>query len=1127
MKKRPLPIFWPHSPAPYKTLLLSILSVYFGLVGRVDGVSDPAKPWVFWYWMEAAVTRAGIAADLEAMAEAGLGGAYLMPIKGKAEPPHISEPVEQLSPRFWEMVHFAMEEADRRGLSIAMHACDGFAVAGGPWVTPDQSMQELVWSRIEVEGGNPLTVHLPQPLTRENHYQDIAVYAIPQLAGAGRNSHSLQASARGSDDDASLARLLNPENTERYRADEPGWIEIEFPEAIDCRSVRIQPEGNNFQAMRLQLWASTDGEQFEKVMQLTPPRHGWQDSGSLTWSVPETRARFFRLVYDPEGSEPGAEDLDFAKWRPVLKLLHIELSEEPKVSQFEGKSGRVWRIAKATTADELPDAYCIPVDAIKDLTKTMNPDGTLQVNLPAGPWTLLRMGHTSTGKTNYIGGNGKGLEIDKFSEAAARLQFRHWFGEAIEQAGEDLAGRVLKVFHVDSWECGSQNWSPHFREDFTKRRGYDPLPFLPLVAGIPIENASTSEQFLHDLRLTISELMNERFFGTLHELASEAGCLFSAESVAPTMVADSLRHFGTVDLPMGEFWLRSPTHDKPNDIHDAISGGHIYGKRIIQAEAFTQLRMAWDEHPGMLKALGDWHFALGINRFVFHVFTHNPWIDREPGMTLSGVGLYFQRNQIWWPGVGAWMEYLQRCQRWLQKGVPVTDVAVFTGEDVPSRSLLPESLTHSLPGLMDPKTITAEEERLLNAGQPFRELPMGVRASANIRDAMNWVDPLNGYRYDSINRDALLRLAEAKDGRLELPGGASYGVLVIPGSRRGAPNAAQLSLEVMEKLISLMDAGVNIIFTEKPEARPLINGNAAAQERLERALARLLAMPAKPWQERSLDRIGIAPDLKISGAKGPGIAWAHRREADGRDIYFLSNQSIEEETVQLSFRVLGKVPLILNPIQGDDLHLPEFAAAERTELEMTLEGHGSRIVIFEASDAIEKTTLSRRTDPVERGDIHIKGPWRVEFESWRGGPAVPIESDILFDWSQSANSSLRGYSGKAIYTTRFNWTDKEMASVRICLGELHNLAVVFLNGVNVGTSWVPEQKLDISSALREGENTLRIEVFNTWANRLIADYAAPEDQRYTFTTAPYRLGDAEPLPAGLLGPVFIQYPLSQ
>ena len=335
-----------------------------------------------------------------------------------------------------------------------------------------------------------------------------------------------------------------------------------------------------------------------------------------------------------------------------------------------------------------------------------------------------------------------------------------------------MARRVLKYMHVDSWECGSQNWSDSFAKEFRTRRGYDLLPYLPLLAGIPMESAGRSEEILRDVRTTIAELVVDVFYQVLSDCAKEYDCQFSAECVAPTMVSDGLLHYQKVDLPMGEFWLNSPTHDKPNDMLDAISGAHIYGKNIIQAEGFTEVRGTWDEYPAMLKALLDRNYALGINRLFYHVYVHNPWLDRQPGMTLDGIGLFFQRNQTWWDkGAKAFSEYATRCQSLLQYGHPVTDIAVFTGEEVPRRSVLPERLVSSLPGLFGTERIESERIRLANEGQPLRVRPVGVTHSANMADPEKWVNPLRGYAYDSFNKDALLRLAKAENGRMKLAEG--------------------------------------------------------------------------------------------------------------------------------------------------------------------------------------------------------------------------------------------------------------------------------------------------------------------------------------------------------------------
>ncbi|HEX2851720.1 MAG TPA: glycosyl hydrolase [Opitutaceae bacterium] len=1048
-----------------------------------------ARPWVFWYWMQASVSRAGITADLEAMKEAGVGGAYLMPIKDAATPPHIDPPIAQLSPAWWEMVRHAMSEADRLGLKLAMHASDGFAVAGGPWITPELSMQKVVWSETRVAGGQRVVVPLPAPAANEGYYRDVAVFAFPTPAGDIGSTRNITPRVTTSRTTVVAQYLAEPDNKETFRSEDPCWIQYEFAEPFTCRSIKIRNAPTNAQGDRFHIDASDDGTHFRPVTQLEPPRHGWQNGDAdATHAIEPTTARFFRFNWEKTGTEPGAEDLDSAKWRPILKVQGIELSSTPRLHQFEGKTGAVWRVSPVTTAAQLPDALCVSPDKIVTLTGRLDAQGRLQWDAPAGEWTILRMGHTSTGHRNETGGAGRGLECDKFNPVAVRLQFDRWYGEAIRQAGPELAGRVLKVFHVDSWECGSQNWSPVFREEFTRRRGYDPLPWLPAMAGVAIKSAAESEKFLHDVRATISELMVDNFFGTLAGLAKAQGCTFSAECTAPTMTGDALAHFAAVDVPMGEFWLRSPTHDKPNDMLDAISGAHIYGKPLVQAEAFTELRMAWDEHPGMLKALGDRNYALGINRFVYHVFAHNPWLDRRPGMTLDGVGLYFQRDQTWWKTGRAWVDYTTRCQALLQRGTPVVDVAVFTGEEIPSRAVRPEQLVVPLPGVVGAAAVAREAKRLANKNEPVRELPDGVMHSANLVDPADWIDPLRGYAYDSINRDALLRLATVRNGRIELPGGASYGALVIRDKN--------LSPEMSGKVNALTAAGAKVI--------------------------------RGVFREESFESLGIARDFtaaEINGTRAEGIAWTHRTAPEG-EIYFVSNQQASSRELAISLRTTGRVPELWNAVTGEIRRTLEWRVEDgRTILPVRLEASGSVFVVLrEAAGNSPAGNATGKNWREFKPGRQLDGAWQVMFEPINGRPVQPIVFDELEDWGKRSEAAIHFYSGTAVYEKTFTWraaaeNGKSAARIWLDLGRVANLAEVSVNGTACGIVWTPPYRVDVTSALRSGENRLRVAVTNTWANRLIGDRELPVEQRVTRTTAPDRLQDRPLLEAGLRGPV--------
>ena len=1096
---------------------------------------EAARPWVFWYWMEASVSREGIRADLEAMAEAGIAGAYLMPVKGPADPP-LMDPVVQLSPEWWEMVKYSFAEADRLGLKLTLHACDGFAVAGGPWITPPLSMQKVVWTETRVRGGNRLQIRLPQPETIAGYYRDIALYAIPAPAGAGVTTETTKPRVTTSNPGEAADFLTDPDADEAFRAREsPAWIEYAFEEPFLVRSIEIVPGGTNFQAKRLLLEASDDGEIFYPVREMQPPRHGWQDGDApLTYSIPTTKARYFRFTYDPAGSEPGAEDLDSAKWRPRLSVKTITLSGTPRISQYEGKSGLVWRISPAAAGRDLPDFLCIDRSRMDNLSSLMRADGSLEWEAPEGDWILLRMGHTSTGKENYIGGGGRGLEADKLNPEAVTLQYDQWFGEAIRQIGPGLAERVLHGFHVDSWECGSQNWSPVFRQAFIEQHGYEPLEWLPAMAGWPLDSAGDSETFLRDVRETISSLLQESFFGTLKDLVEAEGCVFSAESVAPTMLSDGMLHYGEVDLPMGEFWLRSPTHDKPSDILDAIHGGHVYGRRIIQAEAFTQLRMAWDEHPGNLKALGDRNLARGINRFVFHVFTHNPWLDRVPGMTLDGVGLYFQRDQVWWEPGRAWMDYLARCQALLQTGIHRADIAVYTGDGLPRRAVLPDRLIGVLPGLIGEDRVEAVLRRLANEGWAEREEPAGVHFSANMEDPADWNDPLRGYAYDSVNQDALLRLASVEDGKVVFPGGARYSLLVLPGPRRMAPEGNLFKAATLQRLYQLVHDGATVLMETAPAVLPGF-GETTPPPETSWILDRLwgpepVASIGKgrvlrgPWREDALHSIGLDPAFRAkdeSGRPVRNLSW-QERDLGGGKLFFIANPDPSPRTLYAEFRVSGYRPEIWDPVTGTARPVPAWAIdGDRTGVQFSLGPAESLFVIFRKRT---DRTGGESTPVVFREVLKVDGPWSAQFDTALGGPAGPVSFTRLQDWSSHTDPAIRHYSGKAVYKTTFDWPGRERAPETLLfldLGGVANVAAVRLNGEACGVVWTEPLRLEITDLLKTGVNDLRIDVYNTWANRLIGDHRGASGEPVTWTRAPYRLGDGPLLPAGLTGPVRI------
>ena len=1062
-------------------LSVALLSLSASAASRLEqsflNPSYDARPWSFWYWMYGAVTEEGVKADLEAMKNVGLGGTYLMPIKTVEGAPQYEGKAPQLSPEWWRLVGRSMEIADSLGLKLGMHICDGFALAGGPWISPKESMQKVVFADTVVSGGKLAGLTLPVPEMKEGYYEDIAVYAMP-VKGSPILAKPV-ITCGNLDADVPAGKGVNIDEKGVIRSSVPCWIQYEYPQPVTVRSLEVVLKGNNYQANRLNVKASEDGKVFKEVKQLVPPRHGWQNTDeNNTYSLPETTARYFRFYWTPEGSEPASEDLDAAKWKPNLKVNDIILSGEPKINHWEGKSGRVWRVAEATSDTEASAAECVQVDEVIDLTPALK-DGALTASLPDGEWRILRLGHTSTGHTNATGGAGKGLECDKFSPQAVAKQFDNWFGRVFHELDPELARRVLKYMHVDSWECGSQNWSDNFASEFKRRRGYDLMPYLPLYAGIPMDNAETSEKVLRDIRTTMAELVVDVFYTVLAEKAKEYDCYFSAECVSPTMVSDGMMHYSKVDYPMGEFWLNSPTHDKPNDMIDAIHGAHVYGKNIVQAEGFTELRGTWDETPATLKTLLDRNYALGINRIFYHVNAHNPYLDKKPGMTLDGIGLFFQRDNTWYGDGGkALTDYMRRCQALLQYGSPVIDIAVFTGEEMPRRAILPDRLVPSLPGIFGAERVESERTRLANVGQPLRVKPVGVSHSANMADPEKWINPMRGYNYDSMNKDALLRLATVKNGRIEMPGGSSYRVLVLPLAHQLMPDTT-LSPEVRSKVDEMIKAGVIV--------------------------------PELPYVKDDFGAYGLDRDVVLP----ENVAWTHRRNnEDNVDLYFISNQEETPREFTASFRVAGRVPELWDPMTGEiDRNLDWKTVDSRTEVKMDLAGAGSAFIVFS-----QPTEATAGTAPVrnEKQELLNTGKWNVKFST----TGREIVSDTLFDWTSSEDNDVKYYSGTATYTTtfkapKFGKNDRVMLD----LEGLHDVATVVVNGKECGIVWTAPYQVDITDAVKKGKNNLSIAVTNTWANALLgADEGnAPFDG--IWTNGKYRRAEKTLIPAGLTGPL--------
>jgi hypothetical protein len=1043
---------------------------------------DSARPWVYWFWLNGNITREGITADLEAMKRVGIGGVLIMEVDQGAP----RGPVAFMSPRWRELFQHVVAEAQRLGLEVNMNNDAGWNGSGGPWIKPEQSMQKVVWSDTNLEGPKRFEGMLPQPQAVAGYYRDITVLAFPT---------------------------------------------------------------------------------------------------------------------------PG----------------------EFRIDNIQGKAAYERRGVASAGEAKLPPEMVINLAHITNLSTQLDKEGRLTWDVPAGKWTLLRIGHTSTGVMNAPSPeSGRGLECDKLSKEGIKAQFAGMMGPLIADVGR-AAGKTLVATHIDSWENGSQNWTMRMQEEFQKRRGYDLLPFLPALSGRVVESLEVSERFLWDLRQTISELVVENYAGRLAKLAQQHGLRLSIEAYGGP--CDDMTYAGRADEPMCEFWIGGGAFETCKEM---ASAAHTYSKRILGAESFTaDDRERWLQHPATIKALGDRAFCEGVNRFVFHRCAMQPWLNYKPGMTMGPWGLHYERTETWWEQSLPWHQYLSRCQFLLRQGLFVADICYLQPEGSP---------------------------------QDF---------SGHSR---------SGYDYDNCTAEVVLTRMSARNGRIVLPDGMSYRLLVLP-------QVTTMTPPLLRKIRELVEAGATVV-GPRPMKSPSLSDYPKCDEEVKRLADELWgdcdgktvkehaygkgSIVSGLTPEGTLSKMGVQPDFTA----GSFIRWIHR-SVDGMEIYFVSSSSQQLTDAICTFRTSGKRPEFWQPETG---HIERVAIYEQadgvTRIPIRFEPSGSVFVVFrqaakpfdpvvsvtrdgkpllpspelKAKVVIEKAVYGVLSEPNRTRDVRAKlqaivdggelsfqvarmaqgddpafgvvktlvaeysaggkffkvsgedpediiltastgsdlvaevhrgaddklwaevwqpgryelktasgqtlrcetlalpqpqedtGPWELCFPpNWDAPERVTLEK--LISWSEHSHSGVKYFSGTATYTKTIHVPRELLGKDRhlyLDLGKVQVMAQVKLNSKDLGILWKSPYRVDVTDAVKAGENTLQVKVVNLWVNRMIGDEKMPEDSsrnangtlkewpqwlqegkpsptgRYTFTSWRLWKTDDSLLESGLIGPLTLR-----
>ncbi|WP_428332545.1 glycosyl hydrolase [Novosphingobium sp.] len=1083
---------------------------------------QPARPRVWWHWMNGNITKDGIAKDLAWMQDVGIGGVHVFDVN-LMTPQIVDKRLVYMTPDWKDAFHFAVTEADRRGMELAVASSPGWSETGGPWVTPRDGLKKLVWSETRLLPGQRATqpLALPpgvtgpyqsltmqpgiddaasgqKPPTPPQLYCDIAVLAVP-VREAALPAPTARSGAGVALDAAILtgADLEHPVLVAHPAAGDPASVVLSWPQPQTVRAVHvfIAHASVMFAGTLVSpvLEASDDGRTWRKVADV--PAEGVP----TTIGFAPVTARQFRLVLHPNApvmSNMGAPAPGIIMpglfggppngVQPPWDVRQFRLDASPAVDRFETKAGFALSMdyfKLANPADGATGAR--PADVI-DLTVQLGADDRLDwtaPTLPAGwSWRVIRLGHSLLGTTNHPApAEATGLEVDKFDAPAVNRYITHYLGMIRDAAGPGLVGaRGVTALLNDSIEVGAANWTPAMLAAFQSARGYDARPWLPALTGVLIGSRSETDAFLFDWRRTLADLMASAHYGTIARAAHANGLKLYGEALEDKRpsLGDDMAMRSHTDIPMAALWTY-PQGSPPNpsyiaDMRGAASVAHIYGQNLVAAESMTSALNYWADSPRTLKHVIDTEFLNGVNRPVVHDSVHQPTDDKQPGLSLLIFGQFFNRHEAWAPLARAWVDYMARNALMLQQGHFIADLGYFYGEEAP--------LT-------------------------------GLYGLAPVADA-----PVT-HGYDFVNADALLHVLGNRGDTLISPGGAQYRALYLGGSSR------HMSLIALTRIAALVEGGARVI-GHPPIGDP---GMAGADS------AKYAALVARLWPQGDVlgadakvgaGRVVVAADAE-SGLAALGVAsdfvgtadtgFVHRHWAQGDD-WFVVNRGQGATTTEAHFRVTGKVPELWQAETGHSEPVSYRIVGGETIVPLALDGEGAVHVVFRKAGAASAMVGV----PVPHTAAGLDGAWTVAFQPGRGAPATTVLAPLT-PLNANADSGISHFAGVATYhhdlITPAAWQPGQ--PLWLNLGDVREMAEVRVNGQVAGTLWHPPYRIDIGGLVHRGANTLDLRVATLWVNRLIGD-AKPGAVKVAWTALPTYRADAPLRPAGLIGPVTLE-----
>jgi len=1104
---------------------------------------DGIKIHTWWHWMDGSITRDGITRDLEAMKQQGIGQATILNIGLFNGKDFGVKKVVFNSPQWHELFIWALKEANRLGITLGAHNCDGWSSSGGPWITPELSMKQFVWTKTYVSGSNRETIKLPQPQSINDFYKDAAVIAYKTATTA--NSFQKANPVCKFNDSIQAKSFIDGSPATALVCKKGDKILISFPIGFQADKIVIHPRRkfmwNDLRVVTSNyvLSSSNDGVNFKKVKE-------FEITGlnkSVFIEIPETEAKYFQI----EINEISTIDawIDFTIAEIELLMGQERPSYDPSIPHLLEKTVDV----KAADPSYFYSSGSTPSEAIDrnniiDLTEKMDKNSTLHWTVPDGNWCILRFGYTTTGALNGPATKeGTGFECDKMDTVALNVHFNNFSKKLITDAGL-YVGNTFKFLLIDSWECGFQNWTANLPAEFEKNRGYSLINWIPVLCGETVGDAPLSEAFLYDFRRTVADMVETNYYKHFRDLCHKGKVEMHAEIIygdANYPPVDIIKSNTYTDLPMFEFWSgvnkNSFIEYNPSKPFESfpVFASALYNLPVVGSEAYTSMTH-YSESFNELKPYGDRAFCSGINQIILHSYVHQPF-DKKPGITLGSFSSHFNRNNPYWQFASEWLKYQSRIQYILQKGTIASNILYYVGDQLPQ--YIDNPVVNSL---------------------PF------------------------GYRAVACNFDVLKNKATVKNGKILLGNGIEYSMLILPESN-------SMELSTLETIASLVEKGM-VIVGQKPVKQLSLNGLTQGKERFKHLSQKVWGtIDGKKVTENSygkgkvfyglpiaeiLAACEIIPEFKTNVQDSMNLIYIHKKYG-GYDVFFVANQLDAPLNRECIFSVGEKAVKLWNPIDGSIIQPALFTVENgRMRIPVSFKPRESLFFIFEnqkPGDYLNKVISENKqifpsslpadmsasvpfvsvinnenwfsssysrpftfiSTKNKKTDLLLKQPEVYEIKDFDGEieftpayeatiAATPInELKPLTDFD---DPQIKYFSGTAKYTIKFSIPanfDLSSTDVLLDLGKFESVAKVSLNNIDLGIVWMIGSTKKINGLLQK-ENTLEIVIANIFRNRIIGDYIQYGELKNAWTSAPIDqfLDKNKPLkPSGLIGPIRI------